>query len=295
MNTIFQELIYSKIERFLFEYKNLSRSIFLNEDGSLAHPGEFGMYRERIVSDLLQPFLPNRLAVGTGFIITHQNGKSTQCDLIIYDRQNTPIIENGEQRFFPVECVVGVVEVKSKLTKSTLKEALQKLSTIKQLRKDIDHRNPYIFKDGVYHGFDATTNPLDQIATFLICESLDFDISECYAEYFDSVYDGIDKSLYHNMVLSLGDCLCLYHDGNNRPIFHSYFEYSEPHFDHALIKPISNGYAYEHILIFVNYFYMLISSISVMYIEFTNYISQGRYYKFIRPPEKSKSVDCEVE
>lgn len=58
------------------------------------------MYRERIVSDLLKPFLPSRLAVGTGFIITHQNKQSTQCDLIIYDKENTPVIENGDQRFF---------------------------------------------------------------------------------------------------------------------------------------------------------------------------------------------------
>ena len=71
------------------------------------------MYRERIVSDLLKPFLPSRLAVGTGFIITHQNKQSTQCDLIIYDKENTPVIENGDQRFFPVECVIGVVEVKN--------------------------------------------------------------------------------------------------------------------------------------------------------------------------------------
>lgn len=282
MNSIFQELIYFKIERFLFEYKNLSRSVFVNEDGSLAHPGEFGMYRERIVSDLLKPFLPNRLAVGTGFIITHQNNRSTQCDLIIYDKENTPVIENGEQRFFPVECVVGVVEVKSKLTKTTLTEALRKLSTIKKLRKDIAHNNPYVFKDASYDGFDADANPRDQIATFLVCESLDFDISDCYAEFFSRVYDGIDKSLYHNMVLSLCDCLCLYHDGNSRPIYHSYFDYSEPHFDHAIVKPADAGYAYEHILLFVNYFYMLISSVSIMYIEFTHYISQGRIYKFIK-------------
>ena len=33
--------------------------------------------------------------------------------LIIDDKENTPVIENGDQRFFPVECVIGVVEVKN--------------------------------------------------------------------------------------------------------------------------------------------------------------------------------------
>lgn len=282
MNSVFQKLIYFKIEQFLFEYKNLSRSVFLKEDGSLAHPGEFGMYRERIVSDLLKPFLPSRLDVGTGFIITHQGKQSTQCDLIIYDKENTPVIENGDQRFFPVECVVGVVEIKSKLTKSTLTEALQKLSKIKELRKDISPSNPFVFRDRQYSEFDADNNCCDQMATFLVCESLDFDLSECYSDFFEGVYNGIDKSLYHNMVLSLSDCLCLYHDGNSRPIYFPYFDSSEPHFDHALVIPINTGYEHEHVLLFINYFYMLISSVSVMYIEFTHYISQGRKYRFIR-------------
>lgn len=239
------------------------------------------MYRERIVSDLLKPFLPTRLAIGTGFIITHNNNISTQCDLIIYDREHTPVIENSEQRFFPVECVVGVIEVKSKLTKADLTVALKKLADIKKLRKDIEPNNPYIFNDGNYSSFDATKNCRDQMATLLICESLDFDISSCYKEFFDSVYSDIDKSLYHNMVLSLNNCLCLYHDGNHRPIFHSYFDYASESFTNAVAVPSKKGYEYEHILLFVNYFYMLISSVSIMYIEITKYLSKGRIYKFI--------------
>lgn len=282
MNAIFEKLICSKIEHFLSEYSNLSRSVFVNEDGKLIHPGEFGMYRERIVSELLKPFLPTRLAIGTGFIITHQDNISTQCDLIIYDRENTPVIENSEQRFFPVECVVGVVEVKSKLSKQELTTALKKLAAIKQLRADVAHNNPYVFKDGDYSGFDSQKNFRDQIATFLICESFDFDITNCYGDYFKDVYQDIDKSLYHNMILSLENCLCLYHTGDNRPIFTPYFDYSLPSFDHAIVQPIEKGYPHEHILLFVNYFYMLISSVSIMYIEVTNYISQGRIYKFLK-------------
>lgn len=117
MNDIFKKLLDRKIDNFIYAYKNLSRDVFVNETGTLIHPGEFGMYREKIVSELLRPFLPSKLEVGTGFIITSKNRISTQCDIIIYDRENTPVIENGEQRFFPVESVVGVVEVKSKLSK----------------------------------------------------------------------------------------------------------------------------------------------------------------------------------
>lgn len=134
MNEIFEKLMYSKIERFVHDYANLSRSVFVNTKGNLIHPGEFGMYREQIVKELLKPFLPEKFDIGTGFIITSKNRISTQCDLIIYDKENSPIIENAEQRFFPVECVVGVIEIKSNLSKSDFKKAVSKLSKIKKLR-----------------------------------------------------------------------------------------------------------------------------------------------------------------
>ena len=148
MNQIFESLIKSKIEKFYNDYIDLSRQIFVNEDGTLIHPGEFGTYREKIIKSLLQPFLPSRLDIGSGFIITAKDNISTRCDIVIYDKANTPVIETEEQRFFPIECVVGVIEVKSKLTKYTFKEALRKLAKIKELKNDIV-KCPYIFKNFV--------------------------------------------------------------------------------------------------------------------------------------------------
>lgn len=155
MNNIFLQLIKTKIEQFENDYINLSRQIFVDSSGKIIHPGEFGTYREKIIRNFLKPFLPTRLDIGNGFIITSKDRISSQCDIIIYDKEYTPIIENGEQKFFPVECVVGVIEAKSKLTKSTLRDALIKLSKIKDLRNDIDN-NPYIFKN--YSG-DSAFNP----------------------------------------------------------------------------------------------------------------------------------------
>lgn len=238
------------------------------------------MYREKIVSELLKPFLPSKLAVGTGFIITSQNNISTQCDIIIYDKENTPIIENGEQRFFPIECVVGVIEVKSVLTKQKLKESLQKLANIKKLREDISANNPYIFKNDIIKNFDTKNNVYDQIATFLICEGFDFKYDKELNEIFDEIYDNIDKSLYHNMLLSIKDGVCLYRD-NSKVIFLPYWKYADSTHKHAMIIPSETGYEYEHILLFVNYFYMQISSVSVLFIEMTTYLSASRDRKLL--------------
>ena len=91
---------------------------------------------------------------------------------------------------------MGVIEAKSKLTKSTLKEALIKLSKVKDLRNDIGN-NPYIFKD--YKGesaFDPKLKVRDQMATFLICESIEIDIEKEINDVFSDIYKEIDKSLF---------------------------------------------------------------------------------------------------
>lgn len=281
VNEIFDKLVKSRIEQFEQDYINLSRQIFVNSEGKLIHPGEFGVYREGIIKNFLSPFLPTRLAVGSGFIITSKNRISTQCDIIIYDKEHTPLIENSEQRFFPVECVAGVIEVKSKLTKSTLKEALVKLAAIKDLRNDIGS-NPYIFKDYKDNlKFNAKLKVRDQMATFLICESIDIDIAKEIDTMFADIYEGIDKSLFHNMILSLDDCCYAYFDGY-RPIYHAYFDYAKSTFKNECIFPHELGYKKEHILMFLNYFYMIISSVSIMDIEITNYLGSKRITKTLK-------------
>lgn len=275
MNNIFDKLVKSKIEQFERDYIDLSRQIFVDASGKLIHPGEFGTYREEVIKTFLAPFLPSRLAIGSGFIITSKDRISTQCDIIIYDKNHTPIIENGEQKFFPIECVAGVIEAKSKLSKTTLKDALIKLSAIKELRNDID-TNSYIYKD--YEGnsaFDTKVKVCDQIATFLICESIDINIEKEIDTLFSDIYSGIDKSHFHNMILCLDSCCFLYFDGKH-PIYYSYFDYEKDSFKNECIMPHALGYEKEHILGFLNYFYMAISSVSIMFLEITNYLGATR-------------------
>lgn len=275
MNNIFIKLVQSKIEQFENDYISLSRQIFVDSDGKLIHPGEFGTYREKIIRAFLEPFLPTRLAIGNGFIITSKDRISSQCDIIIYDKEHTPIIENGEQKFFPVECVAGVIEAKSKLTKSTFKEALIKLSKVKELRNDIGD-NPYIFKDYQSQSpFNPKLKVRDQMATFLICENIEMDVEKVINDVFSDIYKEIDKSLFHNMILNINNSCFLYFDGKH-PIYHAYFDYGKDSFKNECIMPNKVGYPKEHILLFLNYFYMLISSISIMDLEITNYLGVRR-------------------
>ena len=271
MDNIFISLMKNNIEKAVDDFNRLSKEVFVNEQGKLMHPGEYGTYRERIFRDLIKKFIPEKYDIGTGFIITSNGSVSTQCDLIIFDKENTPILENENQRFFPIESVVGVVEVKSILTKSEFKDALLKLSSIKQLRNEA--KGPYVFKDGNQNlSFDTKKNPRDQIATFLICEKFNFKMEKEINDIFKNIYKNTDKSLFHNMILSLKDGLVCYKDNYSKPMYHSYYTYDANQFNHSFYFPNENCYEFEHILLFLDYFFMLISSISVLFVEITYYI-----------------------
>ena len=279
MNNVFDQLVKSKIEVFVKEYSQLSRQAFSNEEGSLVHAGEFGSYREKQCAELLKPFLPARLAVGSGFVITENGKRSTQCDIIIYDKETMPIIENVEQRFFPVEAVVGVIEVKSKLSFSELKDALKKLARVKELRNDIS-TNSFIHNNHGGTAFDPKYHIRDQLATFLICEDIEANPRDLVEIKLRKAYESVDLSLYHNMILSINQGCYMYNDNNGMAIYHPYYDYNSPH-KMEFIAPHKAGYDKEHILVFLNYLYMLIRDVSVMYIEITNYLGATRIKKAI--------------
>lgn len=283
MNDIFNELVKTKIEQFVFDYKQLSKNIFVDKDGTLTHPGEFGTYRERIVAELIRPYLPIRLDIGTGFIICSNGVKSTQCDIVIYDKGNTPLIDNYGQRFFPVECVAGVIEVKSKLSKNDFKDALIKLSKIKQLR-DYSSSKYYVFKDrSKTTNFDPHRYLRDGIATFIVCESIDYNFENGLNDLFGDTYNATDKIFYHNLILSIDNgCLAYFREEDKKVAYAPFFQITDRPFPNVLVAPSEIGYKHEHILFFINYFFMLISSISIVYFEITLYLGEMRFKKLLR-------------
>ena len=274
-----QEILQSKVEHFVFDFTNYSKTMFLDNEGNLIHPGEFGTYREKICIDLLRSVVPMRLDFGTGFIVDSLGNVSHQCDIIIYDAQNTPLIENNDkQRFFPVETVVGVGEIKSELSKSKLIEALRKLSNVKMMRKNIEKSRSMIYEaNNRQREYQPDLNPRDQLFTFLICDSFIFKDDGLVNE-FGEIYEGIDDKLKHNIILSVKDGTFMYCDNNNKAI---YF----PNFGNDILRnckvspfeSIDNSVytKFAHIHSFMNYVYQGIANTTILYPELSFYIVNG--------------------
>jgi hypothetical protein len=234
MNQLFRNITIQNYQEFINSFE-ISKKIFWDDNKNrLFHSGEYGEYREDLLKKFLQLYIPERFGITSGFIITPTGEISTQCDVIIYDKYKTPKIQNMErQRFFPIEAVLAVGEVKSTINSiSELNGYLQKLSTVKTFRNLVSDPVPY--NRGARHlkksfPFDPELVFSDNIFTFLICHKLDFEIDINKIDY-----DGIDIKLWHNMVLSLKDGLLCYQGEKTKNLFFSFLK--DKHLDHWFLK-----------------------------------------------------------
>ena len=124
---------------------------------------------------------------------------STQCDIVMYDKDTIPLIDNGIAHFYPVEIVKGIGEVKSTLNKVEFTKALVKLARNKLLYQE---------RKGRLKSEERRFSENSEIFSFLVCNKLSFDITKID---FDEVYNEIsDVKCRHNVVLSLQDGILTY-------------------------------------------------------------------------------------
>ena len=200
-----------KIEIFKKDFLDFSREQY-TKDGKLIHPGEFGSSREKISQQLIESVIPQSRDIDTrGFIINSKNEISKEQDLVFFSKNDTPVLTLENTKFFPVETVVAVGQVKSIIrSKGDLKEALDELKNIKILRENMGHNSVIWRGQDLYDGRNSYSkeNPYDQVFTFLICEKIDFELSELDL---DNLYDkGTPDHLKHNILLDINSGVYAY-------------------------------------------------------------------------------------
>lgn len=266
LTSIVQEAFFNLTNGF-----DTSTDIF-KDKGKLFHPGEFGKYREEYAIKTLKLLLPNRLGIGSGFIITNTGEVSTQCDIIIFDVNFMPDIKsNQEIRFFPVEAVVAIGEIKSDIQdKKELNNHLYKLAKVKELRektKEHDVAYRWTFKGD----YDPIGNQHDQLFTFLICNRFaGFNPTSETISYSDEIL----PRHRHNLVLSLHDGLFSYQtpSGKTKNLC---FPISNDVINNNWWLPADNKDFPTHTKIFAINFSNTVTTTTVLYIDQTRYLSEN--------------------
>jgi hypothetical protein len=125
----------NKVARALHNVATQVRAKFY-ETGIIKHHGEKGTARELLAHDFLSRCLPgNVCAAPGGETITVSGQTSPQCDIVIFDHTTPGLLDQGNYRIIPNECVYGVIEVKTRLDKKELIDACDKLRKVKSLPK----------------------------------------------------------------------------------------------------------------------------------------------------------------
>lgn len=125
MNKLYRMMAEATAERALAAAKHA---------GGIEHAGLKGRAREIFMSELLPPVLSPTMSVCTGVIVDTNDGQSKQTDVIVFDRRIAPPLQlsaRTEEAAIPCESVLFAVEVKSRLTRSDLKDSIAWARSVK--------------------------------------------------------------------------------------------------------------------------------------------------------------------
>lgn len=141
MNSInFQKSITNE----LISIKNRVRDLIGN-----AHWGEEGRYKEAVLKNVIRKFLPNSLSIGTGFIVkedAEQDIVSKQLDIIVYDNTKPVLFNEGDFIITTENYVKAIIEVKSKINITNLREVIDSFNEFNVFNKISDRDNNIIFR-----------------------------------------------------------------------------------------------------------------------------------------------------
>lgn len=103
----------------------------------IKHSLEKGLSNESILRGILRVTLPKNYGIGKGKAVSSEGVMSRQCDIIIYDALNCPclFIDENMNQVLPIEGIYAVVEVKTRLTKSTMRIGFEEICSVKEIVK----------------------------------------------------------------------------------------------------------------------------------------------------------------
>ncbi|MGY4478652.1 DUF6602 domain-containing protein [Bradyrhizobium sp. USDA 3364] len=107
----------------------------VGETVAIDHAGLKGRFREAFVGDLLKLVTNKEYIIGSGLAVDHTGKNSPEADVIIFDPFHVPAVLYAENEgLFPIEGVTYYGEVKSRLTKVTLRDCVRKFQSVAALQ-----------------------------------------------------------------------------------------------------------------------------------------------------------------
>ncbi|NYF91511.1 hypothetical protein RBB79_17860 [Tunturiibacter empetritectus] len=103
---------------------------------TLGHPVALGDGSQAVWLSLFETYLPERYRAMTATVVDSRGKFSEQIDVVIYDRQYSPLIfTHKNETVIPAEAVYAVFESKQEITGSYIKYAQKKIASVRNLQR----------------------------------------------------------------------------------------------------------------------------------------------------------------
>lgn len=103
---------------------------------TMGHPVAKGDVAESVWAQLLAGYLPQRYKVAKAFVCDSEGQFSDQLDVVVYDRQYSPLIfEMDNQVIIPAESVYAVFEAKQEIDAAQVSYAAKKIASVRALKR----------------------------------------------------------------------------------------------------------------------------------------------------------------
>ena len=154
MNVVYRDLILARVQAAIGAARAAT---------GIGHSGLKGQLREIVIRDLFRSLFPAAIGLGTGEIITADNQRSRQQDVVVFDKSIVPpVLLEGTTGVFPIESVLYAIEIKTLLTGPELKSSFDSATQLASLK-------------GIPGEYDAHHQPIESRMQAVIGNILAFD------------------------------------------------------------------------------------------------------------------------
>lgn len=175
-----------------------------NISEAISHAGEKGRNNEQILAGFLKRYLPQRFSVDTGQVVAADGSMSSQTDIIIHDRSNTPaLFLGGASVLVPIETTYAVISVKTTLDKTELEDAVRQIASVRQLKNEASFQYSRGVVMKIPASEDAVLRPRGLVFAFKTKWKEMETIESCFRE----VLGSIDDQLRPNGVCVIDTCM----------------------------------------------------------------------------------------
>lgn len=175
----------------LLEYhKNTTRQLLSNNNNVrnlINHHGEDGRYKEAVLKNMINRFLPEKYKIASGFVIRPrqdygQHEASRQIDLMIYDDQSPIIFREGDFVIATPDSIRAIIEVKADIQNQNARTVINAANEKGKFIFEGKTNKNELFFNGIF-SYQSNNPTINRIQNSIEQGNQDFQDEEFYRQF----------------------------------------------------------------------------------------------------------------